>query len=522
MKIRLMHPAVGEIAIPLRPGGSLVVGRLGAKTDVEISWDPRISRRHCRLWEKDGRVWFEDLASRNGSWIGRDRISSAICLQASTAVLIGETVLRLVPPNDKNSLNPVLEDTHERPLTRAESLALLQQATNTQPVPSTSGTEVPIDDLACETPTSSGPPSAVQEKHTLRLPRSSSLVNVGASLPTFHRSSSPVPHASTADLRESLISEPLSLSASTGGHIVRSCPRLVDNRRVMVRAKDRDDMRELWTRDISKGGLFIETSTPPPPDTELEVHLETPEGTVQLRAIVVHVLTEEMAASFGGQSGIGVQFIDLDPATRDTIQAYVEGSTDIFQGGSSDLNHIPASESEELLQRARRFLHDAEHRNFYEALELSPTASPRQINDAAHTLKHSLSAYLQRVPPPQAARLKAALNVLGRLRRVMSHEDGRLEYDFRNGYIRAEERIQAAKAGHTPSLDTLRKTWNRVYPERVDRAALLTRKAFTARQRQDMAAAIDAGRSALELNPFFEELKQTVEVWESAVDRRDF
>ena len=40
-----------------------------------------------------------------------------------------------------------------------------------------------------------------------------------------------------------------------------------------------------------------------------------------------------------------------------------------------------------------------------------------------------------------------------------------------------------------------------------------------ARQRQDLAGAIDAGRNALELNPFFEELRQTVDVWEKTADR---
>ncbi|MEL6187982.1 MAG: hypothetical protein AAFU79_25445, partial [Myxococcota bacterium] len=250
------------------------------------------------------------------------------------------------------------------------------------------------------------------------------------------------------------------------------------------------------------------------------VQLETPAGTIQLEGTVVHVLTPEMTASFGGQPGVGIQFMDLDPGTREAIQAYVEGLAQELSGGSQDLERLSEEESEEVLQRARRFLHDAEKSDFYAALEIRPTAGVERIEEATSALHKRMSEAVERMPPPRAARVEAALNVLARVRRVLTHEDGRLEYDFRNGHIRAQDRLMNAQQGGSPGLATLRQAWNRVFPERVDRAALLTRKAFAARQRQDLAAAIDAGRAALELNPFFEELKQTVEVWESSASER--
>lgn len=550
MKIRLMHPAVGEIAFPLRPGGSLVVGRLGAATDVEIHWDPRISRRHCRLWEKDGRVWFQDLASRNGSWIGNERVAGVVRLTPGAFVLIGETILILPEELTEESY---VEETHERPLTEAETQALIEkaethpvtaridtthlgldlgppQAESPLPTPEPSrGTAVPtrrpsgeIDPLTPEPSRGVTIPTRRPPAETIPPPLGPSR---GSAVPTRRPpaetapvDTKPKPTNATADLRDSRFDTPLAESTSDDPSVVRTSPRFIDSRRVKVRARGREDLRDLWMRDISKGGLFVETRSPPAPDTQLEVQLETPEGVIQLQAVVVHVLTEEMATSFGGQSGVGVQFIDLDPATRDAIQAYIEGVADQLKGGSSDLNRMPASESDALLQLAKQFLQDAEKRDFYEALGLRPTASYQSIIETAVSLQQRLSEATHRVPPTLAARLKAALNVLGRVRRVLTHEQGRLEYDFRNGHIRAGERIKAAKAGQAASLATLRQAWNRVFPERVDRAALLTRKAFAARQRQDLAAAIDAGRSALELNPFFEELKQTVEVWETSVD----
>lgn len=493
MKVRLMHSAVGEIAFPLKSGGSLVIGRLGSMVDVEISWDPRISRRHCRIWEKDGRVWFQDLSSRNGSWVDDARVSGVVRLRPGSEVILGETILR-IPMHDEDEGGGV-EDTHERELTRAEA-AFLDNLRN-----------APSEDAA--------PPEAPPRAHTLPARRAPPSPEVPVAVEEPEVIASP-----TVDLRSPAEVQNLPLSGPSGTSPVRGNPRFVSTTRVKVRARDRADLRELWTRDISKGGLFVETKVPPPSGTLLEVQLETPAGTIQLEGTVVHVLTPEMTASFGGQPGVGVQFLDLDPGTREAIQAYVEGIAQEFSGGSQDLERLSAEESEEVLQRARRFLHDAEKSDFYAALEIRPTAGVERIEEATAALHKRMSEAVERMPPPRAARVEAALNVLGRVRRILTHEEGRLEYDFRNGHIRAQDRLNNAQQGGAPSLSTLRQAWNRVFPERVDRAALLTRKAFAARQRQDLAAAIDAGRAALELNPFFEELKQTVEVWESSASER--
>ena len=62
----------------------------------------------------------------------------------------------------------------------------------------------------------------------------------------------------------------------------------------------------------------------------------------------------------------------------------------------------------------------------------------------------------------------------------------------------------------------LRRTWNKVSHERVDQAALLTRRAFAARQAKRWEDAIQFAKQALTLNPFFEELEKTLEAWEIA------
>lgn len=510
MKIRLMHPVVGEIAFPLEPGGSLVVGRLGSMTDVEISWDPRISRRHCRLWEKDGRVWFQDLASRNGSWIGTDRITGVVRLDPGSSVLIGETVLLLPDPSSPEDRS--LEETHERALS-AEEIEELEAASASaanltmalRPEFEPTGPSAPSVEVVPPPPAPAppGPPA----------PAASRGIRETADLPLLDPSSEETGEGESPEV-PSVDRETREL-----GRVVRGAPRFVSSTRIRVRARGREELRELWTRDISKGGLFVETRVPPPSGTRLDVALETPNGSIELSGTVVHVLTFEMAASFGGQPGVGIQFVNLDPQTRSAIQSYVEGLAEHLEGRPDARSQLSAAASDEALKRAARFLEDSEQADFYAALGITANAGASQLEKAMNQLHEELHSAAERMRPPQSARIEAALNVLGRAKRILTKEAGRLEYDFRNGHVRALERIRNAQAGGRPDLSALRQAWNRVFPDRVDRAALLTRKAFAARQRQDLAGAIDAGRNALELNPFFEELRQTVDVWEKTADR---
>ena len=67
MKLELTHPSIGTFAFELQPGGDLVLGRDTTDADIELRWDPHVSRRHARLYFVDGGVWYDDLDSRNGS-----------------------------------------------------------------------------------------------------------------------------------------------------------------------------------------------------------------------------------------------------------------------------------------------------------------------------------------------------------------------------------------------------------------------------------------------------------------------
>jgi predicted component of type VI protein secretion system len=64
------------------PAAGLHVARfpcvLGRETDCDLRLPtPLVSRHHCRFFLRDGAVWVEDLISRNGTFLNRERIGEA-------------------------------------------------------------------------------------------------------------------------------------------------------------------------------------------------------------------------------------------------------------------------------------------------------------------------------------------------------------------------------------------------------------------------------------------------------------
>ncbi|MEO1334230.1 MAG: PilZ domain-containing protein, partial [Myxococcota bacterium] len=437
MKVRMLHPAVGEFSFPIDPGSQAVLGRRGA--DVEITWDRRISRRHARIWADGSRLFYEDLGSRNGSFIGSDRLNGTIELSPGMSVLLGETAL--VVPDRAEQINVAdMDQTYEAPIV---DIAMPGSAVSTQDLPQPASS---IDAAS---------PGLNRLTQDLEVPR-----NIGL----------------TADMQPA--NTPIKSAETFVMNTQRRYPRLVSQQLATVEFSDREELRQLWAKDISKGGVFIETSNPPPTGARLEVRLQTPDGTLALHGQVVHVVDPDAAKQFNMPAGVGLQFVDLNTENRRAIQEYIDG---LRAELSSDLEVADGLSDEQLnrlVDKAKSFLCAAENDELYQALGVEPKSSPASLQEQVKALQNDLGDALRCAPPPQQARLQAARGVLKRVGRLMTNEQSRLEYDFRHGYIRAKERLAAAHAGTGPSLEVLRRTWNRVSHERVDQAALLTRRAF--------------------------------------------
>jgi pSer/pThr/pTyr-binding forkhead associated (FHA) protein len=72
----------------------LTIGR-AAGCHVAIPEDTFASQIHARVFQSDGQTWVEDLGSTNGTYVNRDRVTSATAVRRGDQVKVGGTVLEL-------------------------------------------------------------------------------------------------------------------------------------------------------------------------------------------------------------------------------------------------------------------------------------------------------------------------------------------------------------------------------------------------------------------------------------------
>ncbi len=74
----------------------LRIGR-GEDNDLRLALDPMVSSRHARLVREGRHFWLEDLASRNGTWMGDLRVEGRVLLAAGATFTVGQTLLEFRP-----------------------------------------------------------------------------------------------------------------------------------------------------------------------------------------------------------------------------------------------------------------------------------------------------------------------------------------------------------------------------------------------------------------------------------------
>lgn len=296
---------------------------------------------------------------------------------------------------------------------------------------------------------------------------------------------------------------------------VRSHPRFVTEKKIGVRIAERSALKTMWTENISKGGLFVRTDTPPPRGTILEVLISTPDGELALNAEVVHVVDKQSSEAAGQPPGVGLAFVAVKPEQKRAIHQYVDGLADRL--GPEEAPATAAATAtptiEPILQRARELITRAEDNDLYAALAVDASTATPEIHLRAQALKQQFTEAMNAATPPQLARLQAALKLLERAATLMASPARRLEYDFRHGEVRADQRIEQARQKVGPPVNELRLTWAKAFPERIERSMALAKAAFELRKGRDLIGAVRSGRQALELDPFHEELRQTVRAW---------
>lgn len=442
VRVQVVHPTMGTFAVTLDAGRILILGRQGSDVDLELPWDPLVSRRHAKLWCEGGEIWFEDLGSKNGSWHGAQRLEGALPLPRGARIILGRTQI-VVPSHESPS---------EEGDPTKESLPPLSLAT--------------------------AGANASEIVGTVDLPTA----------PTTTRNPAK--------------------------------PRHVGIRRVEIQMSDTKSFGELWDRELRRGGVFVDSQSPPPIGSTVELEFRYQDSKIKLAGRVVTVVRQADAPRVGLSPGFALELEGLTPKQRLALEKFARNPA----GATSLAPPRPEREQLELtdiFERARTFLEATERRALYEAIGVPRTADTPSIDRALQTLTTLFRQAEPSAPPPKAARLAAALSVLARIRRILTEPEARLAYDFQIGELRVDVRKQAAKTGKGPNRETLRQAYRHRFPERSAQADRLAKAAFQARQLLDLPQAVRLGQRALQLDPFFFELEEALHAWTDELRLKD-
>lgn len=289
---------------------------------------------------------------------------------------------------------------------------------------------------------------------------------------------------------------------------MRQTPRFTNHAEVLLQFEGRDDLRPMWMNDISKGGLFVETESPPPLRSRVQVSLTTPEGSLALSAEVVHIVDEAIAQSMGAKPGVGLQFIDLDPHKSEAVQRYLDGLSSSPSQGPD-----PAAQAEQAKQTFRavvQFLKAFDQEDLYGALSLTPAASSAEIKERAQALHAQVETASPALQPAQRARAARMQNLLKRVSALLLDPGRRFGYDVRHKTLDTEARLNTS----TPKeLEALHEAWCSHHGSAALDAQRLAHEAHRAQSVLDYEAAIKFGLRSLEHAPFNEDLRRAIAEW---------
>ncbi len=114
-------------------GAELVFGRDEAASGKLL--DDGLSRRHARVFRKDGVTFVEDLGSTNGTFVGEERISAARQLADGDRIGLGRNVVvkfSLLDALEEEAQRALYESTVRDPLTRAYNRRYLEDRLNSE------------------------------------------------------------------------------------------------------------------------------------------------------------------------------------------------------------------------------------------------------------------------------------------------------------------------------------------------------------------------------------------------------
>ncbi len=101
---------------------------------------------------------------------------------------------------------------------------------------------------------------------------------------------------------------------------MRQDPRVPFAAEVRVKCQSWDQFAVVAAQNLSRGGIFLRTSTPAPLHSRVQVVLTDPNGSeFQIAGRIAHVVSPDRAAAENREPGIGVQFEPAEPRIAEAI-----------------------------------------------------------------------------------------------------------------------------------------------------------------------------------------------------------
>jgi hypothetical protein len=72
--------------------GEATIGR-GGGCAVPLTYDTFTSQVHARAFDRDGKLWLEDLGSTNGTFVNGQQLTEPVELRKGDQIKVGETIL---------------------------------------------------------------------------------------------------------------------------------------------------------------------------------------------------------------------------------------------------------------------------------------------------------------------------------------------------------------------------------------------------------------------------------------------
>jgi molecular chaperone DnaK len=290
---------------------------------------------------------------------------------------------------------------------------------------------------------------------------------------------------------------------------------------VIVQAGD-GPLERLQLANISPIGAYVCSFRPPAIGERAVVVFSRQGEPWRLDAVVTRAIAAGAAKPGGEPPGFGVEFRLEAEEDKEQLRRFVEAlKVAGTVGETTAAAYNEASTGEPTIagtgvgssgEALKNFLARMKENAIYEAFRVAPTASTREIEEAAEALRQTIQKLLPKASERSQKKLRGTELVIERVVNLLRDPRRRLVYDFKEGHDCVEERFAAPVHTGITDPELLKEVWGRVHPERLEDAGRARGRASRALGESDLAAALKHATEALELDPFDLETRQFVEL----------